>query len=171
MKSIGIYMPDWLYRSDKTDRIFADELIHTIKESNRYKVQRINIPTLSFSESAAAKKFCDKHELALIVQHDSPFYSNRKKYMETVRLLQEHVPLMNTHASHEIGHSKITTKRLLRSLGIPVLDDAVISSAEELDAHMQEGSWYVIKPPDKGAGTGVRLIKKEYGKLLQYCNG
>jgi glutathione synthase/RimK-type ligase-like ATP-grasp enzyme len=164
-------MPVWLYRSDKTDRIFFDELWRTIKESGRYKPMRITIPTLSLSNASEAEAFRDKHDLALIIHHDSPFYSTSKKYMRNVLLLQEHVPLLNTHISHQIGHSKINTKRLLRERDVPVLDDAVIYSVEALNTHLQEGSWYVIKPADKGAGTGVKLIKKENGALSQYRNG
>jgi glutathione synthase/RimK-type ligase-like ATP-grasp enzyme len=164
-------MPGWLYRSDKTDRIFADELIQAIKVSGRYKAMKLNLSTLSLSDSAKAESFVRKHNLALVIQHDSPFYSDSKKYMETVRLLEEHIPLMNTHDSHEIGYSKINTKQLLRSHGIPVLDDAVIFSVDDFHAHLKEGVWHVIKPADKGAGTGVKLIKKQNGNLLQYRNG
>jgi glutathione synthase/RimK-type ligase-like ATP-grasp enzyme len=134
-----IYMPGWLYRSDKTDRIFADELFQSIKISGRYKAMKIDVSALSLSNSAAAKAFCERHDLVAIIHHDSPFYSDSKRYMKTVHLLEEHVPLMNSHASHEIGHSKINTKRLLRNRDIPVLDDVVIYSAAQLHAHLHGG--------------------------------
>ena len=164
-------MPKWLYRSAETDRIFLDELVRTIKDSRRYKPLQLGIPTLSISTPAAAKAFREKHDMALLVQHDSPFYSSSKKYMNNVRLLQEEIPFLNAHTVHEIGHSKINTKRLLREHGIPVLDDFVAVSTEGLHSHLQEGKWYVVKPADKGAGIGVKLLKKEDGGLLQYHNG
>ncbi|MDR3547857.1 MAG: hypothetical protein P4M11_06265 [Candidatus Pacebacteria bacterium] len=91
--------------------------------------------------------------------------------MRTTRLLEEQVPLMNSLASHEIGHSKINTKQLLRTHGIPVLDDVVVTSVEDFHEHIQEDLWYVIKPVDKGAGAGVKLIRKEDNNLFCYRDG
>ena len=164
-------MPDWLYRSDKTDRIFCDELLRTIKESGRYKVKRINVPQLLLFSETDAKRFCERNDLALIILHDSPFYHSSKRYSRNVRLLEKYVPFMNNAKAHGIGHNKISTKRLLREKGISVLDDVVVSSAEELLPHLEEGKWYVVKPADEGAGTGVKLIKKEAGNLLEYHDG
>lgn len=57
MKTIGVYVPGWLYHSDKTDRIFTDELINTIKASGRYRVTRLNMATLTLSNSMEAEEF------------------------------------------------------------------------------------------------------------------
>ena len=164
-------MPDFLYRYNKTDRLYFDELQRTIKESERYKSRRINIPQLIFLSEESARIFCKKHDLALIIMHDSPFYSRNKRYARNVRFLEKYVTFMNNAKAQEIGHDKISTKRLLREKGIPVLDDMIVSSAEDLVAYLEERKWYVLKPSDEGGGTGVKLIKKEIGNLFEYHNG
>ena len=164
-------MPEFLYRYNKTDRLYFDELQRTIKKSGRYKSRRINIPQLLFLSERSAKIFCKRYDLALIIMHDSPFYSRNKRYARNVRFLERYVTFMNNAKAQEIGHDKISTKKLLRERGIPVLDDMIVTSAEGLVAHLEAGKWHVIKPSNEGGGTGVKLIKKEVDNLFEYHNG
>ncbi len=168
MKTIGIYMPKWLYRSDKSDRMFLDELISTIGKSGKYRVLRIDLQKLNLQTDDDAERFCAKHNLAFIVQYDSHFFSDSKIYKKNLALLEKHVPFVNSMASHAIGHNKIFTKRLLREKGVPVLDDTIATSHSELLAAVKENEWYVVKPPDRGAGEGVRLIQRSGRGFLDY---
>lgn len=171
MKNIGVYVPKWLYNSAKTERLFTEELIKTIKDSGKYRPFLLDISTLSLKNPAATKKYCQKNNLALVIHHNSPFYSDSKRYMNNVLLLSEQLPLLNAHAVHKIAYHKIYTKDLLKQNEISVLDHTLISDVNELHVNMREGQWYVAEPADKGAGAGVKLIKKENGLLFELSNG
>jgi len=176
MDSIGIYIPGWWLRiADKSDRIFVNELFKTIKNSGCYKLLLLNLPRLRFSSQKEAMDFCHRKNLVLILQHDSPFLSfhplvSNLRYKENVKLLENCVPFVNSFKAQERGYNKITTKNILNENGLPVLDDKIVTSLQDLENHIEEGKYYVIKPPDRGAGTGVKLIKKEGANYLAYYN-
>jgi len=171
VKSIGVYMPRWLYRSDTSDRMFFDELLQTIHESGRYRALPLDLPSMRLGSDVDAKTFCDQHNLVLVLQHDSNLYSSLKRYGNTVNFLEPHVRFVNSKASQEIGHDKRTTKALLKERGIPVLEDAVIDSSLGLSNHLELEKWYVVKPVNKGGGAGVRLIRKTGAKLFGHHRG
>jgi len=163
-------MPGWLYRSDPSDRLFADELIDTIAASGRYRALPLDLPSLSFSTPEEAGKFCLDNDLALILEHDSPLYSKSPRYAKNVGFLEAHVPFLNPSEVHKICNDKVGVKRTLQTLGIPVLEDAVVRSLEDLRAYMQEDALYVIKPLNKGGGTGVKLIKRTGNKFFEHAH-
>jgi glutathione synthase/RimK-type ligase-like ATP-grasp enzyme len=169
MEAIGIYIPSWLYRSAKTDRIFTDELIKTISESGKYKPLPLSLPDLKISSEEEANEFCKRHNLRLILEHDSYLYSE-KDYKQTAQLLAKVVPFVNNHSSHHIACDKIATAKLLRSNNIPVNDYSIATSQREFVQALKGGALYVVKPADQGAGTGVRLVKKEGTKVYAYRN-
>lgn len=170
MKTVGIYMPRHLYTSDASDRYFLDELCITL-EGSGYQVKRINLPKLRIHTSEEARAFIEKHNLIAVVQHDSAFYSNNPAYKKTVELLAPHVLLVNSLAAQELGSDKVATKRLLRERGIPVLDDAVVHTRTELLEYLEEGTLHVVKPTNRGAGAGVRLIRRSGAALLRHVHG
>ncbi len=177
MNSIGIYVPRRLTQYDKSDRLFARELFRVIKKSGRYQPLRLNLPRLSIASSEKAGEFCRRNNLVLILEHDSSLYSSeifyplRERYKKNVMLLEKCVPFINSIQAQKNGYSKITTKNILKKCGLPVLEDTIVNSVRELENSIQEGKWYVIKPPDNGAGTGVKLIKKERAEYFAYNNG
>ncbi len=164
-------MPRWLYWLNPSDRAFAKELARTIAESGRYRPLFFSLPSLRLYSAEDARKFCERHAVALIVQHDSMFYSKKSRYRKNVELLEDCVPLVNSTQAQTIGHNKIDTKRVLREHGIPVLDETIVHAPADLAAAVEDGKWYVIKPPHLGAGNGVKLITRKQGKLLEYRNG
>ncbi len=169
-KAIGIYMPSRLYYTEKSDRLFANDLYKTLATLGFTPVW-INIPTLKLASKEDAQTFVVKNNLAAIVQHDSHHYSNNEAYTKTIHLLEPFVPFLNSLESHSVGHNKLTTKEVLRRKGIPVLPEVVVGSLAELDAHMRPGEIYVVKPPNQGAGRGVKLIKKEENRFSHFANG
>ncbi len=169
--AIGVYMPEWLYRSEKSDRMFLNELVRDIRASGRYRAVRFNLESLSLQNAKDAEKFRDKHGLVLVVQHDSSFYSSDTRYIRSAALLEEAVPFLNPRKVHEIGHDKSTTKSVLREAGIPVLEDTVVRSIDELRHALSSEKWFVLKPTNRGAGAGVRLVRSEGGLLLEFYNG
>ena len=171
MDSIGIYMPRWLYRSDVSDRMFADELIKSIEQSGRYRPLPLDVPKLRLVSARDAEAFCADNRLVAIAQHDSRFYAKDERYHANVDLLERYVPFVNSTKAQRIGHDKIATKVALKQKNVPFLEDKVVVSAQELEEHLEEGKWYVIKPPDLGAGAGVKLVKKRAGVLFGYHDG
>ncbi|MEK9181526.1 MAG: hypothetical protein AAB786_00695 [Patescibacteria group bacterium] len=169
--AIGIYIPYWFQNCSESDKMFADELFKTIKNSGHYNPLLLNLSKLKLSSQKEALKFCHHNNLALIMHHDSPFFSSNIRYKNNVRFLENCVPFVNSTKAQEIGYNKITTKNILREKGLPVLDDKIVSSLLDLENHLEEGKHYVIKPPDQGAGTGVKLIKKEGQQHHAYHNG
>lgn len=103
--------------------------------------------------------------------HDSHLFERNAQYSRNVSLLEAQVRFINSTSSQEIGHDKIKTKRLLREHGVPVLDDVVAHTAQEVLQALSDTAWYVIKPHDSGAGAGVFLIKKEAEKIFLYIHG
>lgn len=170
MKTIGIYIPRHLYASDKSDRYFLDELCKTL-ERNEYRVKRINLPKLRINTSEEAETFIEKYDLVALVQHDSAFYSKDLTYQRTMELLAPRLLLINSVATQETGSDKVATKRLLHEQNIPVLEDAVVHTRTELFAYLEENTLYVIKPTNRGAGAGVRLIRREGTALFRHVHG
>src|SRR3989344_2899532 len=168
--SIGIYIPKWFLASE-SNKIFAGELARAIKNSGRCEPLLLDLQRLSFSGTKEAKDFVVKNNLVLIVQHDSKFYSGSKRYATNVELLDRFVPFANSTKCQEIGYDKIATKKILREMGSPVLDDKVITSLRDLNNHLVENELYVIKPHHLGAGAGVKLIKKKGNNFLGYQDG
>ncbi|OGJ02173.1 hypothetical protein A3I95_03450 [Candidatus Nomurabacteria bacterium RIFCSPLOWO2_02_FULL_44_12] len=168
---IGIYIPRWFQGSSKSDKMFADELFKTIKNSDHYSPLLLNLSNLSLSSKKDAVEFCRHQNLVLITHHDSPFFSANLKYKKNVKLLESYIPFVNSTKSQEIGYNKITTKNILRKKGLPVLDNKIINSLLDLENNLEEGKYYVVKPPDKGAGTGVKLVKKENANHFAYHDG
>ena len=169
--TIGIYVPLWLCRSDKSDQVFADELVRTIAQSERYQPLSLDLPKLHLSSEKDALDFVEKNNLAAVVQHDSEFFKRNLRYAANVKWLETHVPFINSLECQELGHNKIESNKLLREKGIPMLDVAIIDSVQSLENHIQEEELYVVKPHNRGAGKGVRLIKKHSGKFLGYYDG
>lgn len=169
--TIGIYIPRWFQNCGKSDKLFADELFKTIKNSGRYNPLLLNLSKLKISSQKEAIKFCHQKNLVLVMHHDSPFFSSNVRYKNNVRLLENCVPFVNSTKCQEIGYNKIITKNILREKGLPVLNDKIVSSLLDLENHIEEGKHYVIKPPDQGAGTGVKLIKKEGQQHHAFHNG
>jgi len=169
--AIGIYIPDWFYNSDESDKMFTDELIKTIKQSREYRPLRLNLAKLWIFSEKDAENFVRKNNLVAIVQHDSKFYRKNSKYSNNVKLLERHIPFFNSTKCQELGHNKIATKKVLREKNIPVLDDKAIHSLEELNEYLEEDNLYVVKPPSDGAGNGVKLIKKCEREFFTYDNG
>ena len=171
MKSIGIHLPDKAQFSDKSDYLFVEELEKTIRASGRYKPIRLKLKNLRLASIEDAGALIEKHNLCAVVQHDSAFYSTSPAYRANVDWLHKHVPFLNSLQSQEIGHDKITTKRILREQQIPVLDDEIIESPNALFEHMNDDALYVVKPHNNGAGSGVRLIRKRGDNLFAHING
>lgn len=164
-------MPRWMYWLNASDRAFAKELVAAIAGSGRYRPLTIQLPSLRLTSAADTRAFCERNSIVLVVQHDSMFYSNKARYRRNVEWLEACVPFINSTKAQTIGHNKITTKRVLRERGIPVLDERIVHSVQELAAAVEDGTWYVLKPPHLGAGRGVKLITRGQGKLLEYQNG
>ncbi len=164
-------MPRWLARLEKSDKLFADDLYATIAAGEHFLPLWIDVPKLRLTSEEDARAYVAKHNLAAIIQHDSHHFSSKKSYAANVSLLQKYVPFLNSVESHYIGHDKLLTKQVLRKAGISVLDDAVVTTLDGLHHYIDTGRFYVIKPPDKGAGAGVKLVRKEGGRLLSWHNG
>jgi glutathione synthase/RimK-type ligase-like ATP-grasp enzyme len=169
--TIGIYIPGWLYRADKTDRLFADELFHTIQKSGRYKALKITLPLLQLSTEEDAHAYVEKRHLVGIIEHHSSLYDSSAQYRKNVELLASQLFFLNSWQSQEIGYDKARTKQALREKGIPVLDDTIATTAEQVLSALEEKKWYVVKPLNKGAGAGVKLIRRKGELLFENRNG
>src|SRR3989338_4470612 len=169
--TIGIYVPKWLCRSDESDQLFADELFRTIEQSGKYRPLTLELPKLRLSSEQDAKDFAGKNNLVAIVQHNSEYYKRNARYAGNVKWLESNVPFLNSLPCQKLGHDKIATNKLLREKNIPILDTAIICTVQELMNHMRDKELYVVKPHNRGAGAGLRLIKKQSGGFFGYFDG
>ena len=169
--TIGIYVPKWLCRSDESDQLFADELVRTIECSERYRPLILDLPKLGLSTEKDAEDFAGQNNLVAVVQHDSEFFKRNIRYAANVRLLESHVPFFNSLKCQELGHDKITTNKLLKQKNVPVLDSKIVTSLQDLEKYIEEGGLYVVKPHNRGAGAGVRFIKKQNERFFGYYDG
>jgi len=168
--AIGIYIPRWFCNTSEANKIFARELVQSIDSSSRYRALLLNLPKLSFSDEDNLKKFVEEKKLTAILQHDSPFFRTDSQYSSNIKRLGSLLPIFNSYRCQEVGHDKISTKKLLRKLGLPVLDDKLISSLSDLENYTAKGGLYVVKPHNSGSGEGVKLFKKEKGMFWSYDN-
>jgi|CXWL01.1.fsa_nt_gi glutathione synthase/RimK-type ligase-like ATP-grasp enzyme len=170
-ETIGVYIPSWLLSSNKSTKHFWKSFLSTLRAGGRYTPVFLNIPRLHLSTSSQVISLLTRRNIKAIVCHDSHLYERSKQYSQNVRLLEEQVRFINTGKSQCIGHDKIKTKRLLRTHGLPVLDDVIAYTAEEVLSALEGSAWHVIKPNDQGAGAGVFLVKKEGADVFVYVNG
>ena len=161
-------MPPWLRIAEESNRLFFDELIRTVEASGRYRPLVLDLQKLPLSSYDNARTFIEKSNVVFIVQHHSKFYSHGSRYARNVDFLEPYVSFVNSTQSQKIGHDKIATKKILREHGIPVLDDRLVTSVQDLEDHIAENTMYVIKPHNLGAGAGVNLIKKQHGQFFAY---
>lgn len=170
MKSIGVYIPAWLMRSDPSARTFARELMTAI-ENGGYRAHPLPLNTIVFRSPEEVDVYTKHHDIVLVINHDSACFSKDKTYRTASAQLEKRLRFLNPSSAHEITQDKAETKRLLRTAGLPVLDDVLLSTPEELGQSMEDDKWYVAKPPDRGSGTGVKLIRKQGSRVFEYRGG
>ncbi|MEK7106860.1 MAG: hypothetical protein AAB899_01575 [Patescibacteria group bacterium] len=169
--TIGIYVPRLLFLPYQPDERFLDELVRTIEHSGRYRPLLLDLPKLRLASPGNARKFVEEYNLVAFIQHDSELYHKNARYAANVKLIENYVPFLNSTECQELGCDKIATNALLRQKNIPILDATVAYSLQDVEHRIREGEWCVIKPHDRGAGAGVRLIKKQRGKFFGYYDG
>lgn len=171
LPTIGIFIPQWLTRSDKSDKYFAEQLLDTIYASGRYRAIAIDLEHLVLTDFDQAQDFCREHNLVAVLNHHSHYYSSSGTYARTTELLAQCVPFFNSRDAHRVGHNKAHTKQMLREQGIPVLDDVIVSTLQELREAFRDGQWHVVKPLSGGGGMGVRLLRERGGGLSELHYG
>lgn len=160
MSAIGLYMPEWLCKSEPSDRLFLDDLAATLRAGG-CEVMLIDLerPLLECPTNLVA-----------VVQHHSPFFSTSLAYAKNIQFLQSRVRLFNSPAAQAVGYNKALTQKCLRLQGLPVLDSYEIRAKADFYA-LKEDTLHVIKPIDRGAGEGVKLVKREGQAMLQHHRG
>ena len=171
LPTIGIFIPQWLTRSDKSDKYFAQKLFESINTGGRYSAISIDLEHCVLADLDQARDFCSEHNLVAVLNHHSHYYSSSDTYARTTELLAQCVPFFNSRDAHRVGHDKVHTKRMLREQGIPVLDDVVVSTLQELHEAFRDGEWHVVKPVSGGGGAGVRLLREREGGFSELHYG
>lgn len=169
-KRVGIYVPQWFCNSSKSDQLFKGELIKYINKSGLYKALCLNLARPLFFSEKGVKRFIEKNNLIMIVQHDSKFYYKNCFYDRNIELLEKYIPIINSTECQKLGHDKIATKKILKENRLPILDDKVFYQAVDLEKHLVEEELYVIKPHNNGGGSGVKLIKKSKSEFWTFHN-
>lgn len=169
-QTIAVYIPTWLYQFDTGITIFVRGLYRSIKKSKDYRLLKINPFTCSFASVGEAKRFVEKYNIALVIYHDSRIFPARKTWKKGLDYLESCVPFLNTKAAH-IADDKFETKRLLRTVNVPVVPDVLIRTCAELQEEMEEGLLYIGKLHNSASGRGVKLIKRTGTNIFEYRDG
>lgn len=169
-QAIAVYVPAWLYRFDTGITIFVRGLYRSIRKSENYRLLKIKPSLCTFRSIDEAKAFVQKHNIALVIYHDSRGAPTRKACEKGLDFLESCVPFLNAKKVH-VADDKIETKRLLRKFDIPVVPDIIIRNCVELWREMEEGKLYIGKLHNSASGRGVKLIRRTNSDLFQYLDG
>lgn len=148
-KAIAVFIPKWLYENDVGITMFVRGLYRSIRKSGEYRLLKLSPRSCSFRSLDQAKAFVVKHNIALVIYHDTRGVLWNSKKERGLDYLEACVPFLNPKSVH-VADDKLETKRLLRQAGIPVLLEVTIRSKAELLDAMTEGELYVAKPHDAG---------------------
>lgn len=168
-QTIAVYVPTWLYQFDTGITIFVRGLYRSIKQSKKYRLLKLNSSSCSFVSLDEAKAYVEKNAIVLVIYHDNRVIHPRKAYKKGLEYLESCVPFLNAKES-DVANDKLETKRILRTLNIPVLPDVSIRTRAELWREMKEEKLYVGKLHDSGSGRGVKLIKRIHNDFFEYHN-